>query len=707
VNAAALAMATEYVKRGWSIFPLKPRTKKPATPHGFKDATHDPRIVRNWFDNDAGFNIGIATGVASGLFAVDVDPRHAGDETLGALERRYGPLPETIRALTGGDDQGQHILFRQPKGVKLASSLGDGIEIKSDGGYIVAAPSIHPDSGHAYRWDVGALPSETALADAPMWLVDALTTDSRPPMAPIDGTDAADTVLGRAFELAGWLGDPLLGGKRMVRCPWLLEHSDGRGDGHDSSTVVLPPTTIGRWGAFHCSHAHCAGRRFEDVMAVLKYKRLDGGTPAPAADTRELRSGPSANSAPTPSSESHEAPPDNRRPVTLAQAFEARRKRGPLVRMSTGIDGIDRATCGGIPFGSTVFVVGAPDAAKTLILFSIAVTWARRGVIVGFMAVDEEIDDLVTRLAQQTPKDVSAEGEFTHFTRRDYEAGASEVVDHIEEQIGPLPILFFDAAWTVERATAHLADEGKRLGKLSAFFADSLQTVRSEATPDDASERRVVADNAKALRQAAVRFGIATLATSESNREYSKAKRKGEAGIAMSAGAESRAVEFTARALFVLSSVEDSNLIEVEIPKNKLGPRKTFHLAIDRATQTLSDAPSPEIAPKVDRQAARDERRRLQVTETSERKERERAEAERRKVAEAAEKMVAEDRKLVALLREDRVWLKTEARAALGGGKDPASATIARARAYLVESKGANNSTVITLDATKLPESLR
>jgi KaiC/GvpD/RAD55 family RecA-like ATPase/5S rRNA maturation endonuclease (ribonuclease M5) len=412
--------------------------------------------------------------------------------------------------------------------------------------------------------------------------------------------------------------------------------------------------------------------------------KTDGATPEP--------SGPS----PTPS------------PVTLAQAFEARRKRGPLVRMSTDIEGIDRATCGGIPFGSTVFVVGAPDAAKTLLLFTIATAWARRDILAGFMAVDEEIDDLVTRLAQQTAKEISAEGEvIRNFTRSDYEVGSTEMITRIKSAIGELPILFFDSAWTVERATAHVASEAKRLGKRSAFFADSLQTVRSEATPEDASERRVVADNAKALRQAAVRFGIATLATSESNREYSKAKRKGEAGIAMSAGAESRAVEFTARALFVLSSVEDSNLIEVEIPKNKLGPRKTFHLAIDRATQTLSDAPSPEIAPKVDRQAARDERRRLQVTETSERKERERAEAERRKVAEAAEKMVAEDRKLVALLREDRVWLKTEARAALGGGKDPASATIARARAYLVESKGANNSTVITLDATKLPESLR
>jgi KaiC/GvpD/RAD55 family RecA-like ATPase len=361
---------------------------------------------------------------------------------------------------------------------------------------------------------------------------------------------------------------------------------------------------------------------------------------------------PGPSSTPAGATPAPSATPDTRRPVTLAEAFETRLARGPLVRMATGLEGIDRATMGGIPFGSTVFFVGAPDAAKTLLLFTIAIAWARRGILVGFMAVDEELDDLVTRLAQQTAKEVSMEGEvLRHFSRSDYEVGSTETITRIRKAIGELPILFFDAAWTVERATAHVADEAKRLGKRSAFFADSLQTVRSGATPEDASERRVVSDNAKALRQAAVRHGMTTLSTSESNREYSKAKRKGEAAVAMSAGAESRAVEFTARALFVLSAVEDSNLIEVEVPKNKLGPGKAFHLAIDRATQTLSDAPSPELVPKVPRSEAAAERRRVQATETAKRKASEKAEAEQWKAAEAVERNAAHDRAFVEILR--------------------------------------------------------
>ncbi len=246
--SAAPDSALQYVTRGWSVFPLRPKSKVPATEHGFKDATRDACQVYKLFGSERDYNLGIATGARSGFFAVDIDPRHGGDETLGALERQFGRLPETIRALTGGSDQGQHILFRQPEGVRLAGSLGDGIEVKADGGYIVAAPSIHPESGRPYRWDLGACPDETALADAPAWLLEALTADTRPPIKPLDGADAADSVIGHAFELAEMLGDMLPGGKRMVRCPWANEHSDDRGFGKDSSTVILPPTRCPRDG---------------------------------------------------------------------------------------------------------------------------------------------------------------------------------------------------------------------------------------------------------------------------------------------------------------------------------------------------------------------------------------------------------------------------------------------------------------------------
>lgn len=118
------------------------------------------------------FNIGVATGEGSGIVVLDVDPRHGGDESLSALARQHGPLPHTVQCLTGGG--GVHIYFRYPGPVKnSASLLGAGLDIRGDGGYVVAPPSTHI-SGGSYAWDVDAHPDDTPLADMPAWMMELL-----------------------------------------------------------------------------------------------------------------------------------------------------------------------------------------------------------------------------------------------------------------------------------------------------------------------------------------------------------------------------------------------------------------------------------------------------------------------------------------------------------------------------------------------------
>ena len=103
-------------------------------PKGFKDATKDRETIECWF-KDTPYNVGIATGAASGVFVLDIDPRHDGDETLAQLERKHGELPPTWRFLTGGG--GEHILFRHPGGIvpNSAGKIGKGIDVRGDGGY--------------------------------------------------------------------------------------------------------------------------------------------------------------------------------------------------------------------------------------------------------------------------------------------------------------------------------------------------------------------------------------------------------------------------------------------------------------------------------------------------------------------------------------------------------------------------------------------
>lgn len=140
--------------------------------HGLKDATAELATIERWFSGTP-YNIGIATGAVSRIVALDIDPRHGGDETLRGLEAAHGELPETWRFLTGGG--GEHILFRHPA-TQIANSaglLGAGIDVRGDGGYIVAPPSGHI-SGRPYAISVDHHPEDVQIAPLPAWLLDRL-----------------------------------------------------------------------------------------------------------------------------------------------------------------------------------------------------------------------------------------------------------------------------------------------------------------------------------------------------------------------------------------------------------------------------------------------------------------------------------------------------------------------------------------------------
>lgn len=145
------ASALSYAENGWLVFPLKPRAKEPITEHGFKDASADPAIIKRWWLDHPDANVGIVTGRTSGLVVIDFDPRKGGD--VHAFMREYGDAISGLRygkVATGGG--GQHWYFRYPeRGFGSRKDIVKGVDVKSDGGYVVGPPSIHPDGG-AYVW---------------------------------------------------------------------------------------------------------------------------------------------------------------------------------------------------------------------------------------------------------------------------------------------------------------------------------------------------------------------------------------------------------------------------------------------------------------------------------------------------------------------------------------------------------------------------
>ena len=161
--------ALRYAERGLPVFPV--RGKLPLTEHGFKDASTDADTIRAHWSQWPDANVAIPTGTASGLLVLDIDPRHGGDRSLTALAERYGPLPATLEARTGGG--GRHLFFALPQGQLIRNSagkLGAGLDIRGDGGYVVVPPSVHPETKQSYVWANREKP-----APAPAWLVQALT----------------------------------------------------------------------------------------------------------------------------------------------------------------------------------------------------------------------------------------------------------------------------------------------------------------------------------------------------------------------------------------------------------------------------------------------------------------------------------------------------------------------------------------------------
>jgi hypothetical protein len=147
-----LEAALWYASRGWRVFPLVPRSKRPAIRNYHAAATTDENQIRRWWKTNPQFNIGIATG--GGIVVIDIDGRQ-GRQSLRVLEEQLGALPQTMQQRTPG--QGRHLFFCSG-GLDWQTRIGidAGIDFLADRWHICAAPSVHPNGG-IYVFEDGEL----------------------------------------------------------------------------------------------------------------------------------------------------------------------------------------------------------------------------------------------------------------------------------------------------------------------------------------------------------------------------------------------------------------------------------------------------------------------------------------------------------------------------------------------------------------------
>jgi Bifunctional DNA primase/polymerase, N-terminal len=176
-----LAAALDLADRGYRVFPLKPGKKEPLIPKraggsGCLDATTDAQMVRSWWTGSPAANVGVATG--DGLLVVDIDGDAAAFEFTRLVNESGETWPiRTPTVLSGKGGMRVHYYLATP-GLVLGCSAGKvckNVDTRGDGGYVVAPPSVHPDSRAPYRWIVS--PDEEAPAPAPEWIVDLLLHD--------------------------------------------------------------------------------------------------------------------------------------------------------------------------------------------------------------------------------------------------------------------------------------------------------------------------------------------------------------------------------------------------------------------------------------------------------------------------------------------------------------------------------------------------
>lgn len=169
-----LEAALRYATRGWSVFPLAPGQKVPRKgTTGVKEATQDLDQIKTWWKITPKANIGIACGKTSNLFVIDIDPRHGGDKTWTELVGEREMIP-TVTVATGGG--GTQYYFQHIEGLKNgAGALGTGIDHRTDNGYVVAPPSLHP-SGKHYEFVENCEYIDPSIA--PDWIADDLRTKS-------------------------------------------------------------------------------------------------------------------------------------------------------------------------------------------------------------------------------------------------------------------------------------------------------------------------------------------------------------------------------------------------------------------------------------------------------------------------------------------------------------------------------------------------
>lgn len=165
-------VAINLAREGWPVFPCVPLGKEPLTPDGFKSATTDPVRIDKWWNQYPDANPAIYPGtVGAVVLDLDVKGGRDGKLSLFELEMEHGPLDNGAAVETPSG--GLHIYLHAKEPISSSrNKLGNGIDVRANGGYVLAPGAILPNGRYKVAGSLGssALPPPSRLPRAPRWV---------------------------------------------------------------------------------------------------------------------------------------------------------------------------------------------------------------------------------------------------------------------------------------------------------------------------------------------------------------------------------------------------------------------------------------------------------------------------------------------------------------------------------------------------------
>lgn len=570
--------------------------KHPRSEHGVKDASRDEEWIRAaWSDEQS--NIGVACGVPSGFWALDVDPLKGGDDSLAELEERHGKLPDTVEAITGSG--GRHLLFLLPSGATMRNRVGfaPGLDTRSDGGYIIVAPSLH-ESGKRYVWEASSRPGEVPIVAAPDWLLELVVGSPGEELRDVRGLSETELPelnlrMGRARKYLAKVPGAISGHGGHLRT-WLAALILVRGFALPETTALellsaeYNPRCEPRWSLEELAHkvtsASKDGRRPLGYLLRAHVADPDSYQDAERAAIQDEESTPA---------------PTWKTPAARALLLG---KKG--VRIPLGIETLDKACRGGLLTGKVVIIGGAPGAGKTTLAAQKALELAQRGVHVAILAADEEADGLLIRIGQNL-----------NLSREDLEGGIKEAKEQLSRWVKPLPLMLFDSdedEVTIELAAAELAKAAQ--GAPATLVIDSIQTARSAGSAAADNPRARADEIMRVIKQVAKQYGHLVIALSEVSRGWYR--NSNDRIDPLAAFKESGGIEYGAAVALAMANVKgEDDLVDVVIAKNRLGQKPPFRVMLSFARARFAEVPIEVEEPEDEdeRESARIEKARGRV----------------------------------------------------------------------------------------------